>query len=589
MPDASTAFRQPGAASPSARPPPPPARDLALGRLAVPGPGRGGAAGRRLGASACATASAARRCASPTPASRCWPPRSRATAPRATRTRRWSAASRSRCSAPAASRGAACRCACASATALGDGDARPVLDPPHHGRGLPRADRPRDQGAPRRPARRPAPRRPRARPTGRSAASAGTCSPRASARRRRARRLRRDGRERGGVLDVLRPAPRRALRLPFATWMALRARDAGEGRRLDDAQALGATAPARTPSPEADRVRARPGLPRPHGPWRAPARPRRDDNRRPRRRARRLPPTSPVARQAPAAHPYPASLSRRSRRSPRPPRSLRRSVAAALALAAALRRLRHAAARRATAPPSTQRRLAGSRQRRRHRRGLRRRQGAEQAGAAVLGRRVVPAVQPGQGHAVQPPGLRRAVERFVPCTSTATPGAQKLGARFKVVGYPTLILFNPDRKELTRLPGEVDAGALMQVLQLGMKRARPVGAGAGRRAAPASRSTGSEWRLLAFYSWDTDERAGRRRGAAAGDAARSWPTPARPTSPRRACACAEGDRRRRREEAAGARRRHARPRVAQVLADPAPQPRAHGRAHQQRRRHRRAR
>ena len=27
--------------------------------------------------------------------------------------------------------------------------------------------------------------------------------------------------ERGGVLDVLRPAPRRALRLPFGTWMAL--------------------------------------------------------------------------------------------------------------------------------------------------------------------------------------------------------------------------------------------------------------------------------------------------------------------------------------------------------------------------------
>ncbi|MGN6526646.1 MAG: hypothetical protein ACTHL8_09675 [Burkholderiaceae bacterium] len=27
--------------------------------------------------------------------------------------------------------------------------------------------------------------------------------------------------ERGGVLDVLRPAPRRTLRLPFATWMAL--------------------------------------------------------------------------------------------------------------------------------------------------------------------------------------------------------------------------------------------------------------------------------------------------------------------------------------------------------------------------------
>jgi thiol:disulfide interchange protein len=34
------------------------------------------------------------------------------------------------------------------------------------------------------------------------------------------------------------------------------------------------------------------------------------------------------------------------------------------------------------------------------------------------------------------------------------PGAQKLGARFKVVGYPTMILFNPSGAEVTRLPGE---------------------------------------------------------------------------------------------------------------------------------------
>jgi thiol:disulfide interchange protein len=35
-----------------------------------------------------------------------------------------------------------------------------------------------------------------------------------------------------------------------------------------------------------------------------------------------------------------------------------------------------------------------------------------------------------------------------------SPGAQKLGARFKVVGYPTMILFNPAGAELTRLPGK---------------------------------------------------------------------------------------------------------------------------------------
>ena len=44
--------------------------------------------------------------------------------------------------------------------------------------------------------------------------------------------------ERGGVLDVLRPAPRRALRLPFATWMAL-ARATPEPPDEPGQQALG--------------------------------------------------------------------------------------------------------------------------------------------------------------------------------------------------------------------------------------------------------------------------------------------------------------------------------------------------------------
>ena len=44
--------------------------------------------------------------------------------------------------------------------------------------------------------------------------------------------------ERDGVLDVLRPAPRRALRLPFATWMAL-ARATPEPPEEPPQQALG--------------------------------------------------------------------------------------------------------------------------------------------------------------------------------------------------------------------------------------------------------------------------------------------------------------------------------------------------------------
>jgi len=44
--------------------------------------------------------------------------------------------------------------------------------------------------------------------------------------------------ERAGVLDMLRPAPRRALRLPFATWMAL-ARATPEAVEESTQQALG--------------------------------------------------------------------------------------------------------------------------------------------------------------------------------------------------------------------------------------------------------------------------------------------------------------------------------------------------------------
>jgi thioredoxin-related protein len=84
------------------------------------------------------------------------------------------------------------------------------------------------------------------------------------------------------------------------------------------------------------------------------------------------------------------------------------------------------------------------------------------------------------------------------------PGAQKLGARFKVRGYPTLILFNTDGAEITRLPGEADALQVMNVLQMGLAGGRPI-----KTVLTEARSgktvTANEWRMLAFYSWDTDE------------------------------------------------------------------------------------
>src|ERR1700730_14051821 len=83
-----------------------------------------------------------------------------------------------------------------------------------------------------------------------------------------------------------------------------------------------------------------------------------------------------------------------------------------------------------------------------------------------------------------------------------SPSAQRLGARFKVSGYPTMILFKPDGSEITRLPGEVEAEQYMRVLTLGMNGARPVKQTlAAALAHDGVKLTPEDWRMLAYYSW----------------------------------------------------------------------------------------
>ena len=85
-----------------------------------------------------------------------------------------------------------------------------------------------------------------------------------------------------------------------------------------------------------------------------------------------------------------------------------------------------------------------------------------------------------------------------------TPSGQALGKRFNVSGYPTMVLLTADGNEVTRLEGSVEPAKYMQLLDHGLA------GGASARQLLASALAGKplsaeDWRLLAYYSWGTDD------------------------------------------------------------------------------------
>jgi thiol-disulfide isomerase/thioredoxin len=85
------------------------------------------------------------------------------------------------------------------------------------------------------------------------------------------------------------------------------------------------------------------------------------------------------------------------------------------------------------------------------------------------------------------------------------PGAQQLAERFNVRNYPTLIVFRPDGTEVTRLPYELEGDAFVRLLRLATHA--PFTVAESVQAALSGERTllDDEWRLLAYYSWETDE------------------------------------------------------------------------------------
>lgn len=86
-----------------------------------------------------------------------------------------------------------------------------------------------------------------------------------------------------------------------------------------------------------------------------------------------------------------------------------------------------------------------------------------------------------------------------------SPGAQALAARYKLRSYPTLVLFRPDGREITRLPCELDGELFLDALD-GALHARHTAAESLQALLDGARPLdAAEWSLLSLYSWDTDE------------------------------------------------------------------------------------
>lgn len=85
-----------------------------------------------------------------------------------------------------------------------------------------------------------------------------------------------------------------------------------------------------------------------------------------------------------------------------------------------------------------------------------------------------------------------------------TERAQSWGDRFGVMGYPTMIVFNPAGDELTRLPGNIDISRYNTVLELSLNQMKPISGMVQTALQDVNALTEADFQQLAYYSWFQD-------------------------------------------------------------------------------------
>lgn len=84
------------------------------------------------------------------------------------------------------------------------------------------------------------------------------------------------------------------------------------------------------------------------------------------------------------------------------------------------------------------------------------------------------------------------------------PNAQALGEKFGVFGYPTMIVFDSNGVELTRIPGGIDIEAYAGVLDLTLNAVSPVSELVDGVLDEEAELSAADCRLLAYHSWEQD-------------------------------------------------------------------------------------
>lgn len=84
------------------------------------------------------------------------------------------------------------------------------------------------------------------------------------------------------------------------------------------------------------------------------------------------------------------------------------------------------------------------------------------------------------------------------------PNAQAAGERFGVLGYPTMIVFDAEGNELTRIRGGIDIEAYAGILDLTLNASSPATAVVTRVMGGDGDLAAGECQLLAYHSWGQD-------------------------------------------------------------------------------------